>query len=236
MPRKHEIEHAATGSSVTPRLSHDVSTQSSQSTQNRGSRSRRRRPHHRGHPRRALRSNVECFVFSCFRGQRQARLKTSGLSRSIRANARASASTMFCSARSAMRRFASTVLLPTCGVRMTFGERAKVAASLHRCVRLAREHIERGSGETALRQRHEQRGLVDDRSARGVDQPGALAELRQTFAIDEMDVVAARRHVQTDEIRTSHGHREIIQDLDESAPVPLGGGASGLEQPTTCIP
>ena len=63
---------------------------------------------------------LRVFVSSCFRGQRQARLKTSGLSRSICANARASASTTFWSARSAMRRLASTVLLPTCGVRMTF--------------------------------------------------------------------------------------------------------------------
>ena len=39
--------------------------------------------------------------------------RTSGLSRSIRANARSCASTTFCSARSAMRRLASTVLLPT---------------------------------------------------------------------------------------------------------------------------
>src|SRR5262245_8332421 len=48
-------------------------------------------------------------------------LRTSGLSRSICANARASANATFCSARSAIRRLAAAVLLPTCGVRMTFG-------------------------------------------------------------------------------------------------------------------
>ena len=47
--------------------------------------------------------------------------RTSGLRRSMLAKDFSSAQTMFCTARSAMPRLASGVVLPTWGVRMTFG-------------------------------------------------------------------------------------------------------------------
>ena len=94
-------------------------------------------------------------------------------------------------------------------------QRAKITASLDRCVRLVLEDVERGAGQTASGQRIEQRRFVDHPSARGVDQPAPLAKAGETLAIQPVKVLAAGRHVQTDEIGVGHGRREIIRHLVE---------------------
>ena len=92
-----------------------------------------------------------------------------------------------------MRRLASMVLLPTCGVRMTFGSDREIAAALDRHVGLPREHVERRPRDAARGKRFEQRRLVDDRAARGVDQPGSRRHHRQPLAIDEAEGAPASR-------------------------------------------
>src|SRR5262252_189826 len=83
-------------------------------------------------------------------------------------------------------------------------QRAKVTASVRRFVRLAREDVERGAGEPAFGQRREQGCLVDEGAARRVDQPAALTQARQSFAVEPVQVFTARRQVETHEVGIAH--------------------------------
>ena len=97
---------------------------------------------------------------------------------------------MFINARSAMRRFDSTVLLPTCGVSTTFDSDAQIAGAGGGHVGLARKHVERRSGDAPGRQRFEQRRLVHHGAARGVDEPRSIVHLREPLPVDEPGVLA----------------------------------------------
>ena len=64
----------------------------------------------------------------------------------------------------------STVALPRCGASTTFGILRSAGVDLG----LVLEHVEAGAGDPARPQRAHERGLVDDRTARGVDEEGGL--------------------------------------------------------------
>ena len=66
------------------------------------------------------------------------------------------------------RTFDSTVTPAICGVRTRLGQPAKIAAA-RRGQRLLLEHVEGGAAEAARPQRRDERWLVDDAAARGVD-------------------------------------------------------------------
>ncbi len=110
-----------------------------------------------------------------------------------------------------MRPFDSTVLLPTCGVRMTFGSARKSPRAFRWHVRLAGEHVQRRTGNAARRQCFEERPFVHDRAAGCVDEPGSRVHLRETFAVDEPGVLRLCGHMQADEIGVADRRAEIVR-------------------------
>ena len=66
--------------------------------------------------------------------------------------------------------------------------------------RLGREHVERGAGDAARRQRLEQRRLVDQPAARAIDQAQALLGQFQRLGVDDVPGLFRQRRMQGDEI------------------------------------
>ena len=118
----------------------------------------------------------------------------------------------FLIARSAMRRLASTVLLPMCGTRDDVRERAQIVIRSRGLVRLAREHVERRTRQSAASERVVQRELVHDGAAGRIDQPGARRHQRQPVRIDEARILRAAGDVQADEIGLADRLGEIGGD------------------------
>src|SRR5262249_59567703 len=61
----------------------------------------------------------------------------------------------------------------------------------------------------------ERRSFIDERSARGVDQPAVLAKAGESFAVEPVQVVAARRQVETHEVRIPRRGSEIVRHRAE---------------------
>ena len=81
----------------------------------------------------------------------------------------------------------SRVALPTCGSSTTLS----IVSSARRNVRLVGEHVEPGALDRAGLQRGDERGLVDDRAARDVDDRALLAERGEHVAHSTRFFVAA---------------------------------------------
>ena len=86
------------------------------------------------------------------------------------------------SSRASIAARVSWVIEAECGASTTLssGKKARID------VRLGREHVERGAGDLLVLQRGDQRGLVDDRAARDVDQVSVGTEPLQHGAIDQV--------------------------------------------------
>ena len=67
-------------------------------------------------------------------------------------------------------------------------------------VGLAREDVERGAGELPGRDRLRERLLVDERAARGVHEPGAVAHVRDRLAVDQAARLVGERRVERDDV------------------------------------
>ena len=67
-------------------------------------------------------------------------------------------------------------------------------------VRLGREHVEGGTGHLAGADPFDQRLLVDERAAGGVDDPDAVAHRRDRLAIDHPARLVAERRVERDHV------------------------------------
>ena len=78
------------------------------------------------------------------------------------------------------------VALPTCGERTTFGKSRSACGTWGSCD----EDVEAGA-QPSGRELGDERVLVDDRAARGVDQAGAVAEQREPPRVEQP--VASRR-------------------------------------------
>ena len=76
--------------------------------------------------------------------------------------------------------------------------------------RLGRHHIERGAAETAIIERGDQRGLVDQRSARRVDQVGAALHLAESRGVEQAAGCRHQRRVNRYEI----GLRQELVEAD----------------------
>ena len=93
---------------------------------------------------------------------------------------------------------------------MTFGSdrRSPLPSVAHR----ARAQTRRAQPLRCVpRKRFEQGGFVHDRSARGVDEPGAIAQDASRSRLMNRIVSGLRRHVQADEIGIAHRGRKIVR-------------------------
>ena len=77
-------------------------------------------------------------------------------------------------------------------------------------VGLGGEHVERGAGELARLEGLEQRLLVDERAARGVHEPCAVAHLRDRVAVDQAARLVGQRRVQRHDLR---GAQQLLEGL-----------------------
>ena len=68
------------------------------------------------------------------------------------------------------------------------------------CVRLCGEDVERRAGELARPDRLDERVLVDERAAGGVDQARAVPHLRDRLRPDDPDRLVGQRQVERDEV------------------------------------
>ena len=73
---------------------------------------------------------------------------------------------------------------------------------------LGLEDVDPGARDPAGRERLDERGVVDDRSARGVQEVGGRLHRREEVPVDEAARVVAQREVQRDEVRAP---RELEQ-------------------------
>ena len=78
-------------------------------------------------------------------------------------------------------------------------------------VRLLREDVERRGGDLAGPERLDERVLVDELAARGVDEPDAVAHLRERVGADRLPRLRRQRQVQRHEVG---GGVEIVGRLD----------------------
>src|SRR5262249_31058528 len=90
------------------------------------------------------------------------------------------------------------------------GKRPQVTRRIYGCVRLAFKNVECSAGNAAVRQHVIKRSFIQNRAARGVDQPGLLPKYREAVAIDEVFVGWSRRDVKRHEIRVTHRVRILI--------------------------
>ncbi len=67
--------------------------------------------------------------------------------------------------------------------------------------RLGREHIEAGSSYPTVPQCREQRGFVDDASARGIDEDGIALHCGELCDADEIARLRCKRQMQADHVR-----------------------------------
>ena len=79
---------------------------------------------------------------------------------------------------------------------------------------LLREHVECGAGELARANRFLQGLLVDELTARGVDETGTVAHLRDRVASDQATGLVGERGVQRDDVRGSEHPVERLRALD----------------------
>ena len=73
--------------------------------------------------------------------------------------------------------------------------------------RLLCEDVERGARQVARAQRLDERGLVDERAARGVDEQRTGTQQRQALAVDQAARRGRDRQVQADDV--GHGERGL---------------------------
>ena len=102
----------------------------------------------------------------------------------------------------------STVALAMCGVSTTFGSPSRRFGH----VRLVGEDVEAGR-DAARDELLDERLLVDDRTARGVDQRRAVPHEREPLARDETARLRRQRHVQRDDV----GGAEQLVEPDAAA-------------------
>ena len=93
------------------------------------------------------------------------------------------------------RSCASSVEAARCGVTTMFG-----ACEQRARVRLLREDVDRGAGEPARLERLDQRLLVDELAAGGVDQARAVLHLRERLGADHAARLVVQRQVERDEV------------------------------------
>ncbi len=91
----------------------------------------------------------------------------------------------------------SAVYQVTCGVTTTLGSVSKRVVGRHR---LDGEHVQAGRCQPPRRQGFGQRGLVDDRTARGVDQHGVRLHQRQRLGVDQARGCVDERQVQRHDV------------------------------------
>ena len=68
---------------------------------------------------------------------------------------------------------------------------------------LVLEHVEAGAGDAAFGERADERGLVDQCAARGIDEKGARLHQRELARPDQMPGFLAQRRMDRDEVRVS---------------------------------
>ena len=83
-------------------------------------------------------------------------------------------------------------------------------------VRLGGEDVERGAGELARADRLDERVLVDQRAARGVDQARAVPHPRDRLAADQPARLVGQREVEGDEV----GGGEHVLDVGSPRSIP----------------
>src|SRR5262245_3390169 len=79
------------------------------------------------------------------------------------------------------------------------------------------EDVEDGTGDATATERVEQSGLVDERAARGVDDPGGRREGGEDVRIDEAARLGSQGYGHDQGVSRSGGLREAVQPDD-----PLG--------------
>ena len=82
-------------------------------------------------------------------------------------------------------------------------------------VRLGGEDVERGAGDLARPDRVRERRLVDELAARGVDDPDAVAHLRERSGVEEAARLLRQRQVEGEEVR---GGEDVLGSSACSAP------------------
>ena len=81
-------------------------------------------------------------------------------------------------------------------------------------VRLRREHVEGGARELPRADRLDQRVLVDERAARRVDEPRAVAHLGDRLAVDQAARLVRQRGVERDDVGGAEQLLERLRLLD----------------------
>ena len=89
-------------------------------------------------------------------------------------------------------------------------------------VRLLREDVDRSAGEPARLECLEQRRLVDELAARGVDQPRPLLHLADRLRADHATRLVVQRQVERDEVGAGEHALERVR-LDAGLPEAIGG-------------
>ena len=143
--------------------------------------------------------------------------------------------TMFCTARSAMPRLASGVVLPTCGVRMTFGSVRRSRPGPTGWYGSRSKTSSAAPPMTLLGERVVERDLVHDRAARRVDEPRVRLHQREPLAVDEVRVLGHAGNEQADEVGLPQRLAEIVGDEIEVAAAGIGAVDPLRRQPTTRI-
>jgi hypothetical protein len=105
---------------------------------------------------------------------------------------------------------ASSLCAPMCGVGITCGS---ASSGLSCARRLLLEGVQRGPGQTAAHQRRQQRRLVHQLAARGVDEIRAGLHLLQEAGVDHVPRGRQHRHVQRHHVSL----RQQVVQRDQAA-------------------
>ncbi len=89
------------------------------------------------------------------------------------------------------------------------------------CVRLGREHVERRACDLAAPQRLQQRVLVDELAAGGVDEAHAVAHARECVRVDRPARLVRQRQVEREELRSAVDLLRRLEAIDPELAEPL---------------
>ena len=109
-----------------------------------------------------------------------------------------------------MRRLASTVFEPICGVSRIFVEISQVLFRDGRPIRFILEDVECRCGESAGGQGIVERRFINQGAAGRVDQQGPRIQQFQTFVVDEMPGGCGRRGMQSHSVGLAESGGEVV--------------------------